>query len=192
LIRAEPTYEELGYSNAFIGWIGENMGRSMVDDARLVQQGGVGDDLLVTSLLVTEFTAYIDPTPISDGLNAGLLVVDGRYAEALVSVGGMLVPGALARVGDLPIMKKLDDFVPPLTVDTKKLCPDSGPNCFVAGTLVVMAEPNTHRLALDSENRNELFYAIGGFVIAVGLGVKPQGMKEGRRRRRKSSVPLSL
>jgi hypothetical protein len=183
---------ELGYSNAFIGWIGQNMVRSMVDDARLVQQGGVGDDLLVTSLLVTEFTAYFDPSPVSDGLNAGLLVVDGRYAEALVSVGGMLAPGVLAKAGDLPFMKKLDDFVPPLSVDTKKLCPDGGPNCFVAGTLVIMAEPNDHRLASETENRNELLYAIGGFVIAVGLGVKPQGMKEGRRRRRKSSVPLSL
>jgi hypothetical protein len=51
------------------------------------------------------------------------------YAEILVSVGGMLAPGALAKVGDLSIMKKLDDFVPPLTVDTSK----------VVGTVIAVA-----------------------------------------------------
>jgi hypothetical protein len=94
MIYREPTYAELGYSNRLVGWFGETVVRGLLDDERLAQQGGVADDILLTALLVTEGTSYIDPTPVSDLANAGLLVMDGRNEEA-----GMVMAGAAAPVG---------------------------------------------------------------------------------------------
>src|SRR5690606_17346369 len=53
----QATYAQLGYSNPVAGWIGETIVRNMLDDDRLAQQGGVGDDLLLTAMIVTEGTA---------------------------------------------------------------------------------------------------------------------------------------
>ncbi len=66
------------------------------------------------------------------------------------------------------------------------------PSCFVAGTMVVMAQPIDGRLASATAQRNDLFCAIGGFMIALGFGIRPQRMNERKRRRGKSSAPVSL
>lgn len=156
----------------------------MLEDSRLVQQGGVGDDLLLTTLLVTEITSTLDPTPLSDGINGTLLIVDGRYGEAAFSFGGMLAPGALSKLGDL-------DNVMPSSVDLKRICPDGVPNCFVAGTQVVVVLESVEEFSVQTAYGNILAGAVA-FTLAVGLGFRPGQRRRTNRRKTRTREPVQV
>ena len=88
-----------GYTNRFNEWIGEGLVRPTFGDERLIRPGGLKDDLLLTALLVTEITGYVDPTPLSDILNGSLNLAEGNYADAAMSFAGALMPGGGDKAG---------------------------------------------------------------------------------------------
>jgi RHS repeat-associated protein len=91
-----------GYSNPFTRWIGENLVRGVIEDARLIKPGGVGDDILLTTIFVTHYTQRIDPTPASGVINAGSRVIDGdREAIPDLLVNSITLGGGLRKAARL-------------------------------------------------------------------------------------------
>jgi hypothetical protein len=91
-----------GYSNPFTRWIGENLVRGVLEDARLTKQGGVGDDILLSTLVVTHYTQYVDPTPASGLINSGSRVIDGDH-DAIddLLINSLALGGGLRRATEL-------------------------------------------------------------------------------------------
>ncbi len=87
----------------FYDWFGQNVILPWVGADRLVNGGRFGtgllDDLMVAGLLATEIVGYLDPTPVSDVLNAGLNAADGNYVDAGMSLAGAFIPGGAAAAG---------------------------------------------------------------------------------------------
>jgi Protein of unknown function (DUF1557). len=73
------------------------------DKERLLKGGrfgtGYADALMIVGEGLSDKIGYIDPTPTSDLINAALNGIDGNYTDALMSVGGAMIPGG----GEKPI-----------------------------------------------------------------------------------------
>jgi hypothetical protein len=90
-------------------WASYNFVTTFVDHDRLLENRYGNewlDNLAIAGLIATEITGYIDPTPISDSLNAGLRAAEGDYLGASISLAGAFIPGGgdkalkgAARVG---------------------------------------------------------------------------------------------
>jgi hypothetical protein len=92
------------FERAMLGLVDNTIG---IDRLNEVKYGNVWlDNLAIAGLIATEITGYIDPTPISDSINAALWTAEGDYLNASISAAGALIPGggekalkAGARVG---------------------------------------------------------------------------------------------
>ena len=145
----------------------------------------------------------------ADLLNAGIHVARGNYGEAALSIAAMVpVLGAAATAGKLgtkaakmatKVADKVDDASAILKGDVSTMLAkcDSGPNCFIAGTQVVVAVPagTAHQLAgvvpeLPAEQMApnavldiDRYFAAGGFMMAAALAARRKGNSVDRRRR---------
>ncbi len=144
----------------------------------------------------------------ADLLNAGIHVARGNYGEAALSIAAMVpVLGAAATAGKLgtkaakvatKVAGKVDEVsgVAKNAIGTiAKKC--DGPNCFIAGTQVVVAVPagTGHQLAgvvpeLPAEHTApdavldiDRYFAAGGFMMAAALAARRNGKTVERRRR---------
>jgi hypothetical protein len=97
-----------GYSNPFTRWLGENLVRGVIEDTRLAKQGGVADDVLLSTLVVTHYTQQFDPTPASGMINAGSRIIDGDHdavqdlvLSSLAMGGGLQRASQMARSGQV-------------------------------------------------------------------------------------------
>ena len=144
----------------------------------------------------------------ADLLNAGIHVARGNYGEAALSIAAMVpVLGAAATAGKLgtkaakvatKVAGKVDEVsgVTRNAIETiAKKC--DGPNCFIAGTQVVVAVPvgTGHQLAgvvpeLPAEHTApdavldiDRYFAAGGFMMAAALAARRKVKTVDRRRR---------
>jgi hypothetical protein len=183
-------------------WIGQNIVLPWVGQERLLQGGRYGtgllDDLMVAGLLATEIVGYVDPTGVADVLNAGLNAADGNYADALLSLGGALIPGggdkagrAAGKVGS----RAMDGFSSAAKSLSRHTACDAPTSlgraignvrgaCFVGDTLVVLdfapgdgqpqlvgATPDiVDPEASESLSQDNLLLAAGITALLVGAG----------------------
>lgn len=146
----------------------------------------------------------------ADLLNAGIHVARGNYGEAALSIAAMVpVLGNAATVGKLgtkatkvatKVASKVDDASALRKADVSTMlttCSKGGPNCFIAGTQVVVAVPGTtgHQLAgvvpeLPTEHTApaavldiDRYFAAAGFMMAAALAVRRKGKAIDRRLR---------
>jgi hypothetical protein len=201
-------------------WIGENIVLPWVGEERLLEGGRFGtgllDDLMIAGLLATEIVGYVDPTGVADVLNAGLNAADGNYADALLSLGGALIPGggdkagrAAGKVGS----RAMDGFSSAAKSLSRHTACDAPTSigraignvlgrCFVGDTLVVLdfapdygqpllasaASSSVEAAASDLLGRENLLLAAGVTAIVVGSG----GAVLMERRRRKQDRQRSV
>ena len=190
-----------------------------IDEQRLAQPGGLASDVLITLQIATELAGIVDPTGVADGLNAAVLVADGQYAAAAVSIASIAVPfGAekLAKAVSRVPVGQLDNAVDAMhtaatavgkkvgnvteaagkqTVEAtaqkgRLICPD-GSNCFVTGTLVLARKPQFD--VAQSESDYDGLVALGAFGTMIALTVRPKSdsseSKRKRKRRRSAEFP---
>lgn len=191
-----PAEEQPIHVQIITNWVGAET---------LAQPGGMGSTLIITVGLVTEITSTLDPTPLSDLLNATTQAINGNWGDAAITVSLSLAPGsaaALSKFANRVPLGQVDDVAQQLARRSDDLaainhatpspgtitrtCPD-GLNCFVAGTQVVLREadePVMAALSETAEGANETILA-GAGLIAVGVALD-------RVRRRTTKPALRL
>ena len=178
---------------------------------KLAEPGGLDKTLLITVQLATEITGTLDPTPLSDLVNAGALAIDGDFGAAAVTLAGAAVPGGLEKIAQaakrVPVGKvnaavakiasNTDDFnlsrqnllghqpAPPgLGRQTEAICPDGQTNCFVGGTLVLVAAAD---MAVESEGAGKVALISDALSLAsvtlVSLGLTIGHVRRERKRK---------
>jgi len=174
------------YGNQLTAFLGTYIIIPLIGVERLAQPGGFGDDLLLTGLLVTEIVGYVDPTPVSDVLNAGLNTLDGNYGAASLSLGGAFIPGgfekgakAAAKIGG-GVMGGASSALKSLTKNIDCASPNvinrtvgkALGKCFVAGTPVTVPTGGEGRWLVSG-----LGMLTAG-VIACGIAHLPRKKRE--------------
>jgi hypothetical protein len=181
-------------------WIGQNIVLPWVGQERLLEGGRFGtgllDDLMIAGLLATEIVGYVDPTGVADVLNAGLNAADGNYADALLSLGGALIPGGgdkAARAAGKVGSRAMDGFSSAAKSLSRHTACDAPTSlgraignvrgaCFVGETLVVLdfapqyaaamwtGEPEVE-IASEQPAVNWLLVVGGGAIMVGTIGV---------------------
>ncbi|MGB4708271.1 MAG: hypothetical protein WBH50_16390 [Fuerstiella sp.] len=171
-------------------------------------------DALETSLDIAGMAPGVGIVP--DLLAVGLAVGRGKWgaagmslAAAVPGMGLLAGAGKLANKGGKVIAKSADEVVDGLQAVSKKAddlaekvaeaCGKNSPNCFIAGTQVVVARPfttgqlaevvrqQTHSVPLEvlDEKSLDSYYAAGALALGVGLSLKPRRKQEPKTARRR-------
>jgi len=210
--------EDLGYAYNAISFF--------VDEEKLAASGGLASDLAITLQVVTDLTGMVDPIGISDGLNAVALYSMGDTTGAAIAVASIAVPfGAeklLKAVRRAPV-GQIDNAVHAVqelgqkgvqrvgelqhasgqalesAQALRKKCME-GPNCFIAGTQVVVAAPviemiadealvvstSTTEFVPSDSSRSDAVLAAAAFLVGSGLSLRRSS--ESRQRRKPLAV----
>ena len=192
-----------GADFGFAGWVGENIIVPVVGVDRLTEGGGLLDDLLISGLLATGITSMVDPTPISDILNAGLNAADGNYATAAIRLGTAIIPGGAGRGAKL-IGRARGAISAGASIAGRSVAKHAACNaptalgraagrlrgaCFVAGTPVVMAdEVATQVASTHSVEADPVPADMFGTVLLTGgiTGLLAQGCYGRRAKKRRA------
>jgi hypothetical protein len=168
----DRTGDSDGYTNGITRFLREKVISNFATPERLAQQGGLMSDLLLTAEVATEFSSYVDPTPLSDILSAGTKVVDGRYKEAIIQIGMAAAPGGLARITEsVGVLRRVG--ISDVVASKQVASCDSLAGCFVAGTPVVIGEEesqeNTQFVVGDEAPSN---LPLAGALLSAGVGIR--------------------
>ena len=86
------------YTNDFNRFVGDYIIRNLIDDERLAQPGGLGDDLLLVGRVITEGTSFIDPTGASDLVNAATYAIGGEWGQVTIAMAGVVAPFGIEKL----------------------------------------------------------------------------------------------
>ena len=181
---------------------------SWVGAERLAQPGGIGSTLVITVQLATEITGTLDPTPISDLVNAGALVIQGDYGAAAITLGSAVVPGGLdyfakyakrvpakqvaGTTDAIADLRHTPDVTPRPRGGIEPDCP--GANCFIAGTLVVVKPDQAGACLVTAAAGDETTAAdtdaeLLTAMTLVGVGLAVGRVRSKRRQQAEAGLP---
>ncbi len=167
----------------------------VIDEEKLAAPGGLASDVMITIHLATEIVGMVDPTGVSDVINAGVCILEGDYTAATIAVASIAVPfGAeklakavrRAPIGQVDTLVKsmntaadlakgrVDDVVqtagPLKQVNLAKKAEAPSPQCLTPGNCFtpghrIVIKGDGDSLAVVDENNREVHWAVGLFVV---------------------------